>query len=357
MATKSAALIKRRLPLLLFGCVAMLLYLCCYVILQANHQIHPSRNAQNELGNASEPVRLQTWTDRSSVPVCTSQERLNYIRRQYRRYNVTSAHSKLLVNDAKRVAYCYIEKCGSITMKAFMTALNNRSEHKTLKTDIHIPRNLKQLGLRFVKTTDVKTIADYKKFVVIRHPMDRLLSAYHDKLRTRKKANLRVVVNHKDGNRTQQSLYDALHLRNITEVKLERFVSAVVRGVEDKHWNPYSTHACDFSTLHFDDVIRIETFRHDMQPLLDYAHSSMDDVANVSEYNYRRKSTRANDVIVDDPTVEPKFLNDYRDVAKEDLRQLKNLYRDDLRLFGYDFDVDTLVASCSMTNERGETCC
>ena len=85
--------------------------------------------------------------------------------------------------------------------------------------------------------------------------------------------------------------------------------------------------------------------------------SSIDDVANVSEYNYRRNTTRANDVIVDDTTVEPKFLNDYREIAKEDLKQLKNLYRDDLRLFGYDFDVDTLVASCSMTNERGETCC
>ena len=83
----------------------------------------------------------------------------------------------------------------------------------------------------------------------------------------------------------------------------------------------------------------------------------MDDVANVSEYNYRRNSTRANDVIVDDTTVEPKYLHDFRVIPEKDLKQLKRLYKNDLRLFGYDFDVDTLVASCSMTNERGETCC
>ena len=83
----------------------------------------------------------------------------------------------------------------------------------------------------------------------------------------------------------------------------------------------------------------------------------MDHIASVSEYHHRRNSTRAHDVIVDDATIKPKYLNDYQEIAKEDLRQLKNLYRDDLRLFGYDFDVDTLVASCSMTNERGETCC
>ena len=164
----------------LLGCVVIALYLCSDVIRQANGRINASVNVQNK--RTSNQPRLQTWTHRSSVPVCTSQERLNYIRRQYRRYNVTSQHSTLLVNDKKRLAYCYIEKCGSTTLKTFMTALNNRSAHTRIKSHIHAPHHLTRLGLRFLNTADVAAIADYRKFVVIRHPMDRLLSAYHDKL-------------------------------------------------------------------------------------------------------------------------------------------------------------------------------
>ena len=50
---------------------------------------------------------------------------------------------------------------------------------------------------------------------------------------------------------------------------------------------------------------------------MDYVHLNMDHIASVSEYYHRRNSTRAHDVIVDDATIKPKYLNDYQEIAKE----------------------------------------
>ena len=271
----------------------------------------------------------------SSVPVCTSQQRLNYIRQQYRKYNMTShaataaAASSLVVNDKKRMAYCFIPKCGSNTMKRFMAILTGNAKLRELLGNIHSPKRLAHFGLRLVSTDDIHTISDYRKFVVIRHPLDRFLSAFHH-----------VVLNR---NSSANSL------------KLVQFIELVVNGTNNKHWDPFAAR-CNFQFVDYDDVIRIETFRHDVKALLEYTNSNFSVLLRTSKHHYRRESTKASDV-VDEPLVRPKYLQEFSDVSTNDLIELKKFYKNDLRLFGYEFDGNTLVASCSMTDERSVTCC
>ena len=46
------------------------------------------------------------------------------------------------------------------------------------------PDTQKRFGLRIVKERSLQTIAVYRKFVVIRHPLDRFVSAFNDKILT-----------------------------------------------------------------------------------------------------------------------------------------------------------------------------
>ena len=158
--------------------------------------------------------------------------------------------------------------------------------------------------------------------------MDRFLSAFHDKV---------LQGNSPNG------------------TKLVRFTKTVLNGKRDEHWNPYAAR-CNFPAVDYDDVIRIETFRNDVSALLTYTHSNFSVLLETSKFHFRRESTKAADVLRE-PLVRPKHLQEFSDVSTNDLIELKSLYKNDLRLFGYEFDVDTLVASCSMTDERGVTCC
>ena len=292
----------------------------------------------------SSPV-LPTDSETTAVPLCTSQQRLSYIRRQFDKYNMTSSpKANLLVNDEKRLAYCFIAKCGSSTMKRFLAFLSKGTRYKDLTGSIHSANRLrKQFGLRTMTSSAVQKLHDYRKFVVIRNPMDRFLSAFHDKLLNDKTSFYRSLVDGK------------LRGRYANATKLLKFTKAVLLGLRDDHWAPYAR-KCQFEKINYDDVIRIESFRHDIKPILEFAHSNLTVVSKVSNFHYRRNSTKASDTI-EQTVVKPKYMPEYHQIAVEDLVELKQIYMNDLRLFGYEFDVTTLVASCSMTDERGQTCC
>ena len=231
-------------------------------------------------------------------------------------------------------------------MKRFMASLTGKADPVKLRHGyVHAPATLRRYGLRFVSTDDVQTIKDYRKIVVIRHPLDRFLSAYYDKF-TRGKTWIWTsrVDRH-------------LRRRAVNGSRLQRLVTAVVHGLQNLHWSPIGRR-CSFPTVDYDDVIRIETFRHDIhvEPVLEYAHADVNNIFNLSEYHHRRNSTRANDSVYH-TTVKPKLLNDFSEISFADLVKLKQRFERDLGILGYDFDVNTLVASCSMTDERGETCC
>ena len=66
---------------------------------------------------------------------------------------------------------------------------------------------------------------------------------------------------------------------------------------------------------------------------------------------------RSNKTALLQTSVTPRYLPIFQEVPRAELLQLKDFYRDDFRLFGYDFDVDTLMASCSIRTVDGRVCC
>ena len=72
------------------------------------------------------------------------------------------------VNDERRVAYCNINKISSTTwIKILKTSTTTKSEFNKRRNSIRVTSNL-------------TSIQNYTKFMIVRHPMDRFLSAYYD---------------------------------------------------------------------------------------------------------------------------------------------------------------------------------
>ena len=229
-------------------------------------------------------------------------------------------------------------------MKQLLVKLTSKAAgNKTVKhIRVHKDKIVRRYGLRFISTraADLRTIKDYRKIVVIRNPLDRLLSAFHDKFFHNSKKRYLKTVRRKLGS------------RHVNASSLHRLVKAVLYGLRNVHWDSYSRR-CNFAGVDYDDVIRVETFQRDIQLFLEYLDMN---VSDLSSHNVNRERSKANDLSKVSSMVKPKYLIDYREIPTNDLIRLKQFYANDLRLFGYDFNVDTLVASCSMTDERGVMC-
>ena len=280
----------------------------------------------------------------TSVPICTSRERLDYIRRQLdRHYNRPIRRLKLLVNDKKRIAFAEIPKCASTTLDRFMVLVGGKYTARDLDgKELWNLGTQKRYGLRTFDEHSQHTIAGYRKFVVIRHPLDRFVSAFNDKIltpRTRDKEykqNLLKFLNGTFGNATE----------------FQRFTKAVLRGFSNNHWNPHAS-MCHFDQVDYDDVIRMESFRHDLEPMVTgYLGLNWSKVLEGSS-NMKRANT---DVDVS-RTVTSRRLSIFEQIPKNEVLQLKDMYRDDFELLGYDFDVDSLTMSCKIETSDGRICC
>ena len=280
----------------------------------------------------------------TSVPICTSRERLDYIRRQLdRHYNRPIRRLKLLVNDKKRIAFAEIPKCASTTLDRFMVLMGGKYTARDLQgQELWQFDTMRRFGLRNFDEHSQHILADYRKFIVIRHPMDRFVSAFNDKIltpRTRDKEHKQNLLKFLNGT-----------FSNVTE--FQRFTKAVLRGFSNNHWNPHAS-MCHFDQVDYDDVIRMESFRHDLEPMvtgylgLNWSH--------VQEGSSNMKRANTDDNV--SRTVTSRRLSIFEQIPRNELLQLKDFFRNDFEILGYDFDVDSLTMSCKIETSDGRICC
>ena len=99
----------------------------------------------------------------------------------------------------------------------------------------------------------------------------------------------------------------------------QQFTQAVLGGFSDAHWNPYADGRCRFGDVDYDDVIRLESFRHDFEPVAT-GYLGLDwNMVRKSSLNVKRV-----DVSVDtQTTVTPRRLPILGEISKNEVRQLE----------------------------------
>ena len=278
----------------------------------------------------------------SSVPICTSSERLQYIKAQIARHGVPSKqHLSLLANDDKRLAVRIIRKCASSSMEQFLVLAGGKYKLSDVDGDnLWRPEVQRSYGLRRVDQQSLHTIANHRKIVVVRNPMDRFVSAFND------------LIILRDPGQFRQPMRDWLPPEHRNATLFQQFTKAILSGFTNTHWQPQAPAIC-FQDINYDDVIRMESFRHDLEPIVTgYLGLEWSTVSDAT-----RNVKRTNLSTPTDTVVKPRRLPILGEISKTEVRQLKEMYRSDFDLLGYDFDVDSLTTSCKIVTSDGKVCC
>ncbi|KAK2157738.1 hypothetical protein LSH36_185g00027 [Paralvinella palmiformis] len=215
--------------------------------------------------------------------------------------------------------------------------------------DVHRKNRLRRVGLKFLSDYDPKDretkLATYFKFVVVRHPFDRLVSAYQEKLSTPT-----LMLNY------YEQLIKMTFKENSTtdkdgRIKLtfDQFLYLIAKyhetSFKDGHWLSYYEH-CHPCNIKYDYIIKFETIEHDLK--LFYKHYFK---SNESQDVMRRNSARSN---ITDKLEDVTRL--FSAIDPNIVKEILNIYEKDFLLFSYTWDSEG-VAGCSQIDEKGFECC
>ena len=194
-----------------------------------------------------------------------------------------------------------------------------------------------------------KGLEKYTKFIVVRHPMDRLVSAYYN------------LVNYTKGMGDHASYVveyfqkkKNLDVVNWQTLSFEQFLTEITTHnaiYNDRHWNPISD-TCSICIVKYDYLLRLETIFGDFQPISNILGHPFFKLEKYGALNGNKKRQRS--VSHENGLNWSKYLPQYRNVSKNVLKKVLKRYQYDLNLFGYYFNTSTYIASCSISQD-GET--
>ncbi|XP_061565932.1 carbohydrate sulfotransferase 12-like isoform X1 [Cololabis saira] len=236
-----------------------------------------------------------------------------------------------IVDDKHGIIYCYIPKVACTHWKSVMYVLNQSEPYPDLTSlqnvSVHTP-NMFPLLSSFSKTEIKVKLKHYTKFLFVRDPFVRLISAYRDKFEKKDqyfyelfgRDILRLYGNETNPPKTAQEalasgLRPSFHnfIQYLLDPKTEKKVPF------EPHWRQMHR-LCHPCLIQYDFVGHQETLQEDAQQLLEILKLHKDIKFPPAYVNM----TSPNSV-----------MNWFRTVPLEDRRRLYKLYERDFKLFGY----------------------
>jgi len=216
--------------------------------------------------------------------------------------------------------WCKVPKAGSSTWTYNFLKLAGVDR----KNHIH-----KELRNFFPRQSNNKVMQDTFRFMVVRHPFERILSAYRDKLE-----DLSRDLEARDGH--YYTMYGKhivaeyrdkkdRNLTNVLEPTWREFITYILNTPAtkyDEHWMPIWM-LCSPCIIRYDVISKMETFAEDTQFILQQA--GLEDKLEV-EWKHRTGTGGDSDTIVDY----------YSQLTQSEIGELFKKYRLDFELYGYD---------------------
>ena len=156
-------------------------------------------------------------------------------------------------------------------------------------------------------------------FSFVRHPFERLVSAYKDKVLS----NNGLFFKNKLGNTAALRWYQ-------NNKSFPAFVDLVLNGYKGKsvrngHWDPITPH-CRYCDIEYDVIGRVETFKEDVKYIV--IKSNLQNVLPLEKSAVAMNSKK---------TLSTYSTHDYfSQLSKEEIENLYKFYQLDFELFGYD---------------------
>ncbi|CAH1256532.1 CHST11 [Branchiostoma lanceolatum] len=186
---------------------------------------------------------------------------------------------KLRYNDPYRLVYCDVAKAGSTTMKKILAQVDPNYQY-IKENGLHDQESFKDLSLFQEGSRDLRDrLTNYTKFMIVREPLERLLSAYQDKFRfgrgvreyeTNYGKHFLEVRTPNDVVRWQKAAARAAHSKARLNVTFAEFVRGLLTGEEryfNIHWQPQHL-ICHPCKIQYDYIGHLETMHDDVKYIM-----------------------------------------------------------------------------------------
>ncbi|XP_076752599.1 carbohydrate sulfotransferase 11 [Xylocopa sonorina] len=237
----------------------------------------------------------------------------------------------ILVDEQHELLYCYVPKVACTNWKRVLMIATGKwpgNDPMEIPADqAHSPGTFQRLS-NYTQPEIERMLATYDKLIVVRHPLERLLSAYRNKLEPKREGSSRYfqtrfgrkIIKRYRRNASEQSL------KNGDDVTFREFVEFVTDNssneTRNEHWNPIYE-LCQPCLVNYNLVSKYESLVEDATEVLERM--------GVESVNFPAKPTNS------EPTAK-KLEKYYSTLTYRQLRNLANLYKLDLRLFDYSLE-------------------
>ena len=222
----------------------------------------------------------------------------------------------MIVDDKNKIIYCTIPKVSSTTWKRVFWDLHGRDKNRKHIESMDLWQTLDQ----YTEEERLQRIETYFKFIFVREPLHRLLSAYKDKFMKRGRICSKV---------TRKEIVKAYRPQdykpngNYNDIKIAfaEFIQYFSSHMpQNEHWKQYEQ-LCHPCVINYDFIGHLETLEEDASLLLKMA--GIDDRATFPPIH---KATGSDEVLEYYSQVPPRYIT-----------RLGEQYRGDFEMFGYDY--------------------
>ncbi|KAL4103651.1 hypothetical protein QTP88_019003 [Uroleucon formosanum] len=191
----------------------------------------------------------------------------------------------ILVDNRHKLLYCYVPKVACTNWKRVFMVLSGNAQPgapdlSQIPADVvHKPSTLDRLS-DYPAAQAADMLATYTKFLFVRHPFERLLSAYRNKLEQRHQESSRYfqsrfgrrIIRRYRANATEQSLRDG---DDVTFAEFATFVADTRDTVFNEHWAPIDR-LCRPCAVNYDFIGKHESLFEDSDYLLRHVVGATD---------------------------------------------------------------------------------
>ncbi|XP_077292620.1 carbohydrate sulfotransferase 11-like [Arctopsyche grandis] len=238
-------------------------------------------------------------------------------------YGVTR---RLMIDSDDEITWCPICKAGStIWMKVFAVLGSELDPNiKLPNKDIQVSKLAKKAYpyLGAMRVYDLLNTS--KKFMIVRHPFERLLSAFRDKLE-----DVDKTYYHEKYGKYIMKWY-RVQPDDRAVPYFEEFLKYIVNEKSfDEHWRPYFQE-CAPCFVDYDIILKMESFENDMKYLINYLdNENIRQIIQTTQWNNTNPSGRT------DIEITKEYFSN---ISTSLLKDIYNIYEKDFILFDYEPD-------------------
>ena len=246
----------------------------------------------------------------------------------------------LISDDHHRILYCAIAKAGCSSFKYHLLKNTPKwiaSNMTSLTDSVHSNNYLKEFGLKrlnqFSKSDILFRLDNYFTFMNVRHPLDRIVSTYNEKLVMNNKIyqkslgrRLIKTFRKNPSNEALETGEGVMFSEFMKMIATEKNNSSFL----DPHWENYFK-SCFPCLIRYDYISKLETSEYDM-PYLISEHLSgnfIDELRNVQRSGSINLSHGE------------RIIKEYGEVDWQLFHQVLQYYQVDMDMFGYSGARDT----------------